>query len=606
MTKSKLSKPFFETFTVNEVSPGGWLKKQLEIQGHGLSGKLDKFWPDIKDSAWIGGNREGWERMPYWLDGFIPMAFLLKDSDMQARAKKYIDAIISRQEDDGWLCPCSQSERQGYDMWALFLILKVLVEWYEATKDERIEEVVYKALKSLDLHMDRATLFGWAQTRWYECLIPLFWLYERRTEDWLLSLASKLRSQGFDWVSFFETNYPYQEACERGRWSQMNHVVNNAMMLKSPALWGRVTGSGATELDKILETLDRYHGMVTGAFTGDECLAGLSPSQGTELCAVAEYMYSLEQALAVTGKPEYADRLESLAYNAYPATFDPLMQTHQYDQQVNQMQCTVPEEAVFTTNGTSSNIFGLEPNYGCCTANLSQGWPKFIKSVFMKTEKGVALTLLAPAALKTSEVFVEVTTNYPFCDSAEILVDATKGLTLTLRAPAHMKAVSLQLNGRDIPVGDGFFDVELPAGTSRLSLNLEPLVRVIPRPNNLFAVARGGLIFSLKIEEEWKKITDTSETNLFGDYQVKPLSKWNYAIDVKDLSFEVGEVGEVPFAPETSPILCKTWAKQIDWDIVQGSAAPTPRGEPFGEKERVTLIPYGCTNLRMTELPVIY
>ena len=51
------------------------MRQQLEIQAKGLSGNLDKFWPDIKDSAWIGGDREGWERVPYWLDGFIPLAW---------------------------------------------------------------------------------------------------------------------------------------------------------------------------------------------------------------------------------------------------------------------------------------------------------------------------------------------------------------------------------------------------------------------------------------------------------------------------------------------------------------------------------------------------
>ena len=46
---------------------------------------------------------------------------------------------------------------------------------------------------------------------------------------------------------------------------------------------------------KMIETLDRFHGMVTSVFTGDECLSGKNPVPGTELCAVVEYMFSLEQ-----------------------------------------------------------------------------------------------------------------------------------------------------------------------------------------------------------------------------------------------------------------------------------------------------------------------
>lgn len=95
----------FKQYTTNELKPTGWLKNQLRIQAEGLSGNLDKVWPDIRDSAWIGGDCEGWERVPYWLDGFIPLAYQLEDEDLIARAKKYIDAIIERQQEDGWIAP---------------------------------------------------------------------------------------------------------------------------------------------------------------------------------------------------------------------------------------------------------------------------------------------------------------------------------------------------------------------------------------------------------------------------------------------------------------------------------------------------------------------
>ena len=54
----------FTPFTTNEIKPHGWLLDQLKIQANGLSGNLDKMWPDVKDSSWIGGNKDGWERVP--------------------------------------------------------------------------------------------------------------------------------------------------------------------------------------------------------------------------------------------------------------------------------------------------------------------------------------------------------------------------------------------------------------------------------------------------------------------------------------------------------------------------------------------------------------
>jgi len=204
MVQKDISTLSFKPLTTNEIKPRGWLLRQLQIQAEGLSGNLDQFWPDIKESRWIGGDKEGWERVPYWLDGFIPLAYLLDDEGLKIRAQKYIDAIIDGQEEDGWICPCPKDERSRYDMWALFLILKVLVVYYECSRDERVEEVIYKATKNFDRHIDSHTLFGWAQTRWFEMLIPIYWLYERRNEDWLVHLMTKIRAQGFDYKVLYE------------------------------------------------------------------------------------------------------------------------------------------------------------------------------------------------------------------------------------------------------------------------------------------------------------------------------------------------------------------------------------------------------------------
>ena len=46
----KLNKPKFRPFATREIKAEGWLLDQLKIQAAGLSGNLDKFWPDIKDS----------------------------------------------------------------------------------------------------------------------------------------------------------------------------------------------------------------------------------------------------------------------------------------------------------------------------------------------------------------------------------------------------------------------------------------------------------------------------------------------------------------------------------------------------------------------------
>ena len=72
----------WQFYTSKELKPSGWLKDQLLIQAAGLNGHLHEVWPDVRDSAWVGGARDAWERVPYWLDGFIPLAYLLDDEDI--------------------------------------------------------------------------------------------------------------------------------------------------------------------------------------------------------------------------------------------------------------------------------------------------------------------------------------------------------------------------------------------------------------------------------------------------------------------------------------------------------------------------------------------
>lgn len=616
-----LHQPVFRPLSVSEIKPKGWLLNQLRIQADGLSGNLDKFWPDIKDSKWIGGEADGWERMPYWLDGFIPLAWLLEDKDMKTRATRYINCIIDNQKPDGWICPIE--ERASQDLWAYLLILKVLTLYHEATGDDRIEGVVRNALLCLEHHIDKFMLSQWGKTRWFEGLISIWWLYERTGEGWLLDLASKFHGQGFDWISFFK-NWPYKLSDGKNRWSYMSHVVNNAMMLKSgPLLW-RMTGSKdhLESAEHMVELLDKYHGMVTGVFTGDECLAGKSPVQGTELCAVEEHMYSLEHILAITGVSHWGDKLEKIAYNALPATFSPDMWTHQYDQQVNQIECSRQEEPVFLTNGGEANLFGLEPNYGCCTANLSQAWPKFALSTFMKSSDGLAVLAYAPCDINTkvndSKVQIILDTGYPFRETLnfKVITERSIEFTLWLRIPSWANNAYLELGERQIKVKNGdFYPLKSKwTGETAFTLHLPMEIRIESRPNNLYAITRGPLVYSLELGEKWVQINEDIPGREFPhcDYEIYPTTPWNYGLCIDkdnpelDLTFEEKPIGMCPFSPEGAPIIAYVCGKKVDWSKEKGAATPFPEMKWVSdEKEKLKLIPYGCTNLRITEMPFI-
>lgn len=116
---------------------------------------------------------------------------------MKRRSKKYIDAIITAQRPDGWICPCPDGKRNEYDTWAIQLITKVLVVYYECSKDERIPNVVYNVLKNYYelLQSGEIKLFDWGKFRWYETFIAIKFTYEHFREDWLLGLAEILKNR---------------------------------------------------------------------------------------------------------------------------------------------------------------------------------------------------------------------------------------------------------------------------------------------------------------------------------------------------------------------------------------------------------------------------
>jgi DUF1680 family protein len=334
------------------------------------------------------------------------------------------------------------------------VLLKALTQYYEATEDARVIVAMQRFLQHLQTQLAQTPLTSWAQLRGADLVLSIYWLYRRTNEEWLLDLARTVQQQTFDWQAQF-ADFPYKE--KQTEWKFQSHVVNNAMALKQPALWYQLTHNEADKqtVEHMIETLDTYHGQVTGVFSGDEVLAGKNPSQGTELCAVVEYMFSLEMVLAVTGGAAFADRLERIAFNALPATFKPDMWAHQYDQQVNQVICAVSEDRLYTTNGPDANIFGLEPNFGCCTANMHQGWPKLATHLWMQSADGGLVALVyAPCIVSTSlagvPVRIEVQTRYPFEEDVYINLSCEHPVhfPLQLRIPDWAEGVTVELDGQ--------------------------------------------------------------------------------------------------------------------------------------------------------------
>ena len=593
-------------YTSKEIKPEGWLRRQLEIQAKGLSGNLHKIWPDIRDSAWIGGNCEGWERVPYWLDGFIPLAYLLEDKELIATAKRYIDSIISKQQSDGWICPCKREEIPKYDTWALQLICKTLKVYYECSGDERIPDVIYKVLKNYHelLSSGTMTLSGWGKYRWFETFISLNFLYERYGEEWIKDLAKIIKKQGFDYNKVTES---WKKPSHN--WLRKTHIVNITMMLKSEAVSHELLGEAYTDnAERLREILDRYNGTAFEGFTGDEVLSGLDPTRGTECCAVVEQMYSYEEMFAHTGDNKWVERLEVVGFNALPATLSEDMWVHQYVQQVNQVACQKTMiMAPWSTNGPYAHTFGLEPNFGCCTANFNQGWPKFALSAFMHKEDKIINSVMLPCVLTDKDVTIRLETDYPFNNKMHYYIDAKKDFTFEIRIPSFAK--NLRLNGEAVQTKD--LGIAITQGKTEIEVEFEAVPYFKKRPNDLYALQMGSLLFSVPVAYE-KKMREYTKKGVerkfpYCDYQFVPTTPWNYAYAGDSFEVIYRSSGDVPFSQENPPITIKADMKQIGWGLkfpYKSIARKTPKSkEPLSEAQKIELCPYGCARLRMTEMP---
>jgi DUF1680 family protein len=638
-TGTSLSQNTYQELPLGTIKPKGWLREMLLRQKTGSTGKMDVLYPSVmgKRNGWLGGDGDQWERGPYWVDGLLPLAYILDDKELIAKVKPWIEWSIKSQTPDGHFGPVKDyPEEEGLqrdnsrDWWPKMVMLKVLQQYYSATNDKRVIKLMtnyfHYQLKQLPKQpLDHWTY--WAKYRAGDNLQMVYWLYRITGDQSLLALGELIHKQSFDFTNaFLKTDLLQREGSI--------HTVNLAQGLKEPIVYAQQNHDKQylESVKKGLNDITRYNGMAHGLYGGDEALHGNNPTQGSELCTAVEMMYSLESVLAITGEVNFADRLEKIAFNALPTQISDDFETHQYFQQANQVNLTRGMRNFADNHGGTDVCYGLLTGYPCCASNMHQGWPKFTQNLWYTTaDGGVAALVYSPSEVSTIlpgnlKVSFREDTNYPFEEAIRFTLTSNKKATFPfhLRIPEWCKTATVKINGKVYQEAEGNQILKISrAWTSGDVVELQLPMHLFKNKwyENSVSVERGPITYALKIGEQLNKVNNVTDPETYGKSydEIKPTTPWNYALfdssnEKLDELFKVEYTGvksDYPWNQHNAPLQLKTTGKRIPtWTLYQGMAGPVPYSKIYAietadKAEAITLIPYGCTTLRISQFPVV-
>ena len=633
--RAPLAEAPYTTLPLGAVKPSGWLHEQLTRAAAGMTGRLDELYPLVGESnGWRGGEGDNWERGPYWLDGLVPLAYILDDADLIEKARPYIEWTLASQQENGFFGPSAEPAAGGEgaavqqsrpaDWWPRMVMLKVFRSHYEATGDGRVLALMTRYFRYQLEMLPEAPLntwSNWARARGGENQESIQWLYNRTGEPFLLELAEIVFDQTQDWTGDFLAGQASDDY-----W--FTHVVNVAMGVKQPALQYLQTGEGRylEAVQTGLSALMEKHGQVHGLFSGDENLHGTDPTQGTELCAIVEFMYSLERLMAITGEIAYMDRLEHVAYNALPTHIDDGFSTRQYYQQANQVRISLDTRNFITPHDGTDLCFGVLTGYPCCTTNLHQGWPKYVQHLWLAArDGGVAALLYGPSEVTArvrggTELRIREETGYPFEETIRFTIETPEQVAfpLHLRVPAWTDAAVIEVNGEmwDEPAAGRIVQVERTwSDGDKVTLRLPMAIEVGRGREQAVSVQRGPLAFALAIPGHRERV-DLPNPDLRGaeGWEVHPQAAWNYGLLLEESapgsSFEVQAepTSAYPWTADDVPVRLLARGRRIPWwSEYNGSAGPLPHSPVSTESplEDVILLPYGATTLRLGLIPTV-
>jgi len=635
----------FRELPVNAIRPDGWLRTYLERQRHGLTGYLENAGYPFNRSYWgfdkIGKGKfwDAWgpyEQTGYWIDGMTRCGHLLRDTFLLRKTKKIINAVLSRPDSDGYLGSQIMKIPKNWNRWPHAVFFRAVLADYSVTKDRRY-------LNALARHYLSGTSPHWDGREVCNAEI-MFWLYEKTGNKQLLDAALTAYSE-------FNRRFPKHDATVKNMLSgkkATEHAITYLEMSKLGALTYLYTGIRRYLKATVnaFRKLDRNHMLIDGIPSSTERLTGRDSLASHETCAIADFIWSAGYLLLATGSAEYADMIERAAFNGGPGAIKKDFKALQYFSCPNQVIADKFSNHNVYMRGRAWMSFRPNPGTECCPGDVNRVMPGFGCRMWLSDGKnGLVAAFYGPGRVtallgpKKTPVTIVEETNYPFSEQVDFTIKSGKParFNLSLRIPCWCSKPELFIN--NLPL-----KMRLRPGTfiainrvfmhgDRLTLHLPMKLKITHWPGNGIGIERGPLAFSLPVKENWKiDKKDKRSTKKFPAWNLYPASDWNYALDIKntrDIRIIRKEAGTYPWDQQDTPLVLNVPARRVSgWKIrktksvlyttsyvdfkrEKGNFRLTPplpvkkalSGHISSKKESITLVPYGCTHLRITIFP---
>ncbi len=644
-----LAAPLFK-LPLGSIRPLGWLKKQTDLMLNGITGRLPEYGEFFRpeNNGWLQPELEnGWEEIPYWLRGFYPLSVITDDKRCRQIAIQYLDRLLSTQDHDGFFGPRYLKKLQGKngqvicDLHPHMVIMPVFIGHYEYTGDSRVIPFLRRFFQFCaelpeDQFIPLSTTgnFGWGgkefgsmqpfvqSIRAGQMLPHLFWYYNQTGETFVLDLARRF---------FQHIRPPWDEWLD-------HHAVNFAERFAYSGIYYQLSGL-PYHLDQTEYWYQQFAAtwgqMPRGIFAADERIRPdcVDPRQAFETCGMVDMAKSFYYLGRITGNPQYADRVEDIMLNHFPAAYSPDQKAVHYLTAANQPQLDRSKLHHYRNGGEGGPAFLVySPHNRCCGHNAGMGWPWYTENLWQGTaDHGLAVWLYAACQIDALAgqpgvpVRCKVDTDYPFRGKAKIAVTPEQPVhfPLYLRIPRWCQNFSVSLNGQPLEFQtqkQQYLRLErnwLPGDSLEIDMAMTTSSTTWPR-NGSVTIDRGPLSYSLKIEETWNQANDVNYVRYTTDeqhpnWEVLPKTPWNYGLsagcDWTHIAPVTAEhIADNPWTVENAPIELKVSGRLIPGWTLQDQTASELQASPIYSdtpEEQLTLIPLGCARLRISCFPVV-